>query len=142
MMGMQLGSEDPKEARMGAAELRWPNWIGVVAGDLEAQRRFYRDVLGLRELDTGDGWVQFDMGWPNLLEVIQRTHDPQYDRVRHQVGFAVDDIHAARAALIERGVAALTEIEGDPESGGSWCYFTDPEGNVFELSQRTGTGWP
>ena len=42
---------------MGAAELKWPNWIGVVAEDLEAQRRFYRDVLGLRELDAGDGLV-------------------------------------------------------------------------------------
>jgi len=30
---------------MDAFELKWPNWIRVVAEDLEAQRRFYRDVL-------------------------------------------------------------------------------------------------
>ena len=93
-------------------------------------------------MDAGDDWVQFDMGWPNMLEVIQRSGDPQYDRVRHQVGFAVDDIHAARAALIERGAKPLTEIDGAADSGGVWCYFTDPEGNVFELSQRTGRPWP
>jgi catechol 2,3-dioxygenase-like lactoylglutathione lyase family enzyme len=126
---------------MDAFELKWPNWIGVVAGDLEAQRRFYRDVLGLRELDAGDGWVQFDMGWPNMLEVIQRTDDPQYDQVRFQTGFAVDDIHAARQVMIERGATPLTEIEGDAASGGFWCYFADPEGNVFEISQRTGDPW-
>jgi hypothetical protein len=46
-------------------DLRWPNWIGVVGHDLEAQRRLYRDVLGLTELAAGEDWVQFDMGWPN-----------------------------------------------------------------------------
>jgi predicted enzyme related to lactoylglutathione lyase len=127
---------------MGTVELKWPNWIGVVAEDLEAQRRFYRDVLGLKELDAADGWVQFDMGWPNMLEVIQRTDDPQYDRPRFQAGFAVEDIRAAREAMIARGATPLTEIEGSAESGGYWCYFTDPEDNVFEISQRVGDSWP
>ena len=123
------------------AELRWPNWIGVVAEDMEAQRAYYRDVLGLPELDSGDDWIQFDMGWPNMLEVIQRRDEPQNARTRLQIGFAVDDIHAARQALIERGAKPLTEIDGDADDGGFWCYFTDPEGNVFELSQRSGDSW-
>ncbi|MDP9342420.1 MAG: VOC family protein [Actinomycetota bacterium] len=126
---------------MAALELRWPNWIGVVAEDLEAQRRFYRDILGLRELDAGDGWVQFDMGWPNMLEVLQRSDEPHYDRPRFQTGFAVDDIHAARQEMIARGATPLTDIDGGPDSGGYWCYFADPEGNVFEISQRVGESW-
>jgi catechol 2,3-dioxygenase-like lactoylglutathione lyase family enzyme len=89
-------------------DLQWPNWIGVVAENLEAQRRFYRDVLGLTELESGDGWVQFDMGWPNLFELVQRSDHPQYDRVRYQTGFAVEEIRAARQRLIARGVEALT----------------------------------
>jgi predicted enzyme related to lactoylglutathione lyase len=80
--------------------------------------------------------VQFDMGCPNLVELLHRSDQPQYDRSRFQPGFAVADIHAARARLIEQGAEAITEIEGDPGSGGYWCYFRDPEGNVFELSQR------
>jgi catechol 2,3-dioxygenase-like lactoylglutathione lyase family enzyme len=123
-------------------ELRWPNWMGLVVEDLEAERRFYRDVLGLRELDSGDGWVQFDFGWPNLLEVLQRTDEPQYDMTRWQPGFAVDDIHAARDDLMARGATPITEIDGGEDSGGYWCYFRDPEGHVFELSQRTGSAWP
>lgn len=122
--------------------MRWPNWIGVVVEDLEGQRRFYRDVLGLEELAAGEDWVQFDMGWPNLLEVLQRTGEPQYDRARYQAGFAVEDIHDARDELIARGVEAVTDIEGGPDAGGYWCYFKDPEGNVFEISQRMGSGWP
>lgn len=126
---------------MAGGDLRWPNWIGVVANDLEKQRRFYRDVLGLAELESGEGWVQFDMGWPNLLEVIQRSDEPQYDRPRYQAGFAVEDIRAARERLIARGAEPLTEIEGGADSNGNWCYFRDPEGNVFEVSQRLGQSW-
>jgi predicted enzyme related to lactoylglutathione lyase len=115
---------------------RWPNWLGVVVEDLEGQRAFYGNVLGLAESDAGEDWVQFDMGGPDLFELLRRSDEPQYDRVRFQPGFAVGDIHAARARLIENGAEAITEIEGGPGSGGYWCYFRDPEGNVFELSQR------
>jgi catechol 2,3-dioxygenase-like lactoylglutathione lyase family enzyme len=127
---------------VGPGDLRWPNWIGVVAEDFEAQRRFYRDVLGLAELDRGDGWVQFYMGFPNLFELLRRSDDPQHDRPRFQVGFAVQDIYDARRHLVDRGVEAISKIDGGPDSGGYWCYFRDPEGNVFEISQSIGDGRP
>jgi catechol 2,3-dioxygenase-like lactoylglutathione lyase family enzyme len=115
--------------------LHWPTWIGVVADDLEAQRRFYGDVLGLSEVAAGDDWLQFDLDG-NVFELVRRSELPQYDRRRCQVGFAVGDIRAARADLVERGVEPISEIEGDPDAGAAWCYFRDPEGNVFELTQR------
>jgi catechol-2,3-dioxygenase len=123
------------------SEVKWPNWLGLVVDDLEAQRRFYRDTIGLTELGSGDGWVQFDLGFPNLFELLQRSDQPQYDRRRFQPGFAVDDIRSARARLLERGVEPVTEIEGEADSQGNWCYFRDPEGNIFELSQRLGDVW-
>jgi predicted enzyme related to lactoylglutathione lyase len=116
--------------------LGWPVWIGVVADDLDGQRRFYRDVLGLTELEAGDDWVQFDFGGHRLLELLARSDKRQYNERRVQVGFAVTDIRAAVAELEARGVERITEIEGGPESGQYWCYFRDPEGNVFELAQR------
>jgi uncharacterized protein len=121
------------------ASPRWPNWLGVVVEDLDAQRRFYGDILGLEELASGEDWVQFDMGGPNLFELVRIGDQPQYERARFQPGFAVEDIHAARARLVERGADAITAIEGGPDSGGYWCYFRDPEGNVFEISQRLDT---
>jgi len=51
-------------------KMGWPCWVGVVTEDLEVQRRFYRDMLGLVELAAGPGWIQFDFGeqlagyWP------------------------------------------------------------------------------
>jgi catechol 2,3-dioxygenase-like lactoylglutathione lyase family enzyme len=116
--------------------LQWPCWIGVVTENLAEQRRFYREVLGFAELKVGVNWVQFDLGHGNLLELLQRSDDPQYDRVRYQVGYAVDDIESIRSDLIARGVQPISEMEGSREDGGRWCYFRDPEGNVFEIKER------
>jgi catechol 2,3-dioxygenase-like lactoylglutathione lyase family enzyme len=121
---------------MGELNLGWPVWIGVVTENLEMQRRFYRDLMGLKELEAGDGWVQFDMGSGRLVELLARSVAPQYNERRCQVGFAVDDIHLAVDELVARGVERLTEIEGGPGSGQYWCYFRDPEGNVFEIAQQ------
>jgi predicted enzyme related to lactoylglutathione lyase len=108
----------------------------VVARDLERQRAFYRDVLGLPESEAGRGWVQFDLGEGRMLEVLQQSDEPQYAEQRVQVGFEVDDIEAARASLIESGVEPISGIEGGERSGSRWAYFRDAEGNVFEITER------
>jgi predicted enzyme related to lactoylglutathione lyase len=120
-------------------QLGWPIWVGVVSEDIERQRRFYRDVLGLKELGAAESWASFDMGWPNFFELKSRSDDPQYDRPRYQVAFGVDDIEVARRELIARGVDSVSEIVGTSDIGGYWCYFKDPEGNVFAISERLGT---
>ena len=114
--------------------LGWPVWIGIVCEDLQTQRRFYRDVLGLSELKAGDNWVWFDFDG-KLLELLAKSPLPQYDR---PVSFAfdVDDIRSARENLIARGVEPVTDIEGGPEALQYWTYFRDAEGNLFELVQR------
>lgn len=63
--GQRAGGREVVVMKMG-----WPCWVGVVTEDLEVQRRFYRDMLGLVELAAGPGWIQFDFGeqlagyWP------------------------------------------------------------------------------
>jgi len=116
--------------------LGWPCWIGVVADDLDRQRRFYGDVLGFTEIAAGADWVHFDMGESRLLEIVRRSGQPQYDQARYQVGYAVEDIEAAREQLIELGVQPVSDLEGSSADGGRWCYFRDAEGNVFELKER------
>ena len=118
-------------------ELGWPNWIGVVVDDLAAQRSWYGSVLGLREQEAEAGWAQFDFGDGRVLELIERSTRPEYNARRFQVGFVVDDLGAAARELARRGVEAISGILGGDEDGGAWCYFRDPEGNVFELKQAT-----
>ncbi len=119
----------------GQPMLGWPVWIGIVCEDLEAQRRFYREVLGLLELKAGEDWVWFDFDG-RLLELLAKSPLPQYDRRRVSFAFEVNDIQSARAELIERGVEPVTDVEGGPESLQYWAYFKDAEGNLFELVQR------
>jgi predicted enzyme related to lactoylglutathione lyase len=114
----------------------WPDWLGLVVEDLDAARRFYADVLGREPADTGEDWVQFDMGERRIFELLQRDEGRvQYERTRFQPGFPVADIETARDRLLGLGAEQLTEVEGGPEHGGLWCYFRDPQGQVFELTQ-------
>jgi catechol 2,3-dioxygenase-like lactoylglutathione lyase family enzyme len=122
---------------MGELKLGWPVWIGVVSEDLEAQRGFYREGLGLQEMEGGEGWVEFDMGSKRVFELIARAPDvPQHAAPGTVVGFEVEDIRAAAAELAARGVEQVSGIEGGPDSGQYWCYFRDGEGNLFEIAQK------
>jgi catechol-2,3-dioxygenase len=116
-------------------KLGWPTWLGVVADDLEGMASFYRDTMGFQQTGRGDGWVQFDVDG-HLFEVIARSPTlRQYDRRRYQVGYTVDDIVVVRNALVAAGVEPISEIDGDDDTDNLWCYFRDPEGNVFEITQ-------
>ena len=110
-----------------AVTLGWPCWVGVVAEDLDTQRRFYRDVLGLAELAAGAGWVQFDFGDAGVLELVQRSGEPPYGQARYQVGYAVADIESARHQLVVSGVPQVTEIgkQWDDEDGLEIVYEVD-----------------
>ena len=137
--GKDVGKEDPVSppaAPNPDPTLGWPVWIGIVCDDLEAQRLFYRDVMGLKELQSGPSYVWFDLDG-KLFELLAKSALPQYDQRRVVFAFEVDDIHAARAQLLKKGVEPVTEIDGGPGVGQYWAYFKDAEGNLFEIVQRT-----
>lgn len=115
--------------------LKWPVWIGVVCENLEGQRAFYRDMLGLNEVRSGEGFVWFDFDG-KLLELLAKSALPQYDRRRVSFAFEVDDIRSTRDELLSRGVEAVTDIEGGPDARQYWAYFKDAEQNLFEVVQR------
>jgi predicted enzyme related to lactoylglutathione lyase len=118
--------------------LGWPSWIGVVVNDLEAGRRFWGDLLGAPEAGSGQDYVEFELSEGRTFEVLQRSEAPEYDRPRFQVGFTVEDIESAREELVRRGVEPVTDIvRGDVSA---WAHFRDPEGNVFEITERFSRG--
>jgi catechol 2,3-dioxygenase-like lactoylglutathione lyase family enzyme len=117
-----------------APTLGWPFWIGVVVDDLEAQRRLWAGLLGVPEDHAGEDFVSFRMPDGRWFELVQRSDEPEYDAVRFQVGFEVEDIEIAVADLEGRG---LERIAGPYlEHPEPWAYFRDPEGHVFEIKQR------
>ena len=127
------GVSDAASAPAPTLHLGWPIWIGIVCDDFEGQRRFYRDVLGLKETGHGAGWAWFNLDG-KLLELFAKSSRPEYARRGVTVGFVVDEIRAARATLIERHVTPVGAIEHG--GGQSWAYFKDGEGNLFEIVQH------
>jgi predicted enzyme related to lactoylglutathione lyase len=52
------------------------------------------------------------------------------------IAFAVDDVRAAREAGLASGGQAVGEVVTTSIATGAqvtWCYVTDPEGNIIEL---------
>ncbi|MFQ5859722.1 MAG: VOC family protein [Anaerolineae bacterium] len=52
------------------------------------------------------------------------------------IAFSVDDVAAARDEVLAAGGRAVGEVVTLEAAGGArvtWCYVTDPEGNIVEL---------
>ena len=108
--------------------------------DMNAQVRFYRDVLGLGlTYPTGiddfssQYWVTFDTGPCTLA--LHGGGERRIGEDSPKIVFLSDDLPASRALLLSRGVAI-----GEPRSRapGHWvCDAKDPEGNPFSLEARS-----
>ncbi len=52
------------------------------------------------------------------------------------IAFSVDDVVAAQVAILQAGGSAVGEVVTLQTATGAkvtWCYVTDPEGNIIEL---------
>jgi glyoxylase I family protein len=111
----------------------------TVVTDLNRARRFYRDVLGLKEapipstFDFPVAWFQFG---DQQIHLLPRQHaDPPSPR---HFALWVDDAKAWRKRLRELGVEIQ---EATPIKGADRFFLHDPDGNLIELIEWRGT-WP
>lgn len=107
-------------------------YVNVFVSDLGASIAFFKDVLGLK-LRMGDeafGYASFDGG--PISFGLAKTDDAELVGRHTGVGFMVDDIDVAYAALKDKGV----DFEMPPTQqpwGGVLALFKDPDGNVYYL---------
>src|SRR6516225_7377385 len=107
--------------------------VSVIVTDVERSRRFYRDVLGLKEIakpKTFDFVVLwFDLGNQQLHLLLK----PQPDTVspRH-FALRVTDAQAARAYFREHGIAPQ---ETTPIPHCDRFFIADPDLNRVEVIQ-------
>ena len=105
----------------------------VIITDVERSRRFYRDFLGLKEINgprTFDFVVLwFDLG-NNMLHLLLKEHadtiSPRHFALR------VTDANAARRHCKEHGVPLS---ETTPIPGADRFFISDPDGNRIEIIQ-------
>jgi methylmalonyl-CoA/ethylmalonyl-CoA epimerase len=109
--------------------------IALTVRDVAAATAFYRDVLGLKFLFSAPpGLTFFAAGSVRLmLSAPGEGQSPQGNSVLY---FKVEDIHAAQAALKDRGA----KFEGEPHCVARlaghdlWMAFLrDPEANLIGL---------
>jgi catechol 2,3-dioxygenase-like lactoylglutathione lyase family enzyme len=65
--------------------------------DAEVNRAFFRDVLGLKSVDAGHGWLIF------ALPPAEAAFHPAEEGA-HDLYFMCDDLKAEMASLAKRGV--------------------------------------
>jgi len=70
----------------------------VYSRDAEADRAFFRDVLGFRWVDAGHGWLIF------ALPPSEAAFHPAEANGTHELYFMCDDLEAEMSALRAKGV--------------------------------------
>ena len=108
------------------------------AKDLDAERAFYENVLGLEVTTNAMGFI--DLHLPNGVSVLvyeKPDHTPAGFTV---LNFLVDDVDAAVADLVGRGVTMerYSDLPQDSTgvmrgNGPDIAWLADPAGNVIAL---------
>ncbi len=108
--------------------------VAILSGGEESARRFYGDILGLREVEKPEnlrarGGVWFDTGSLQLHLGV----DPEFSpATKAHVAYEVADLAAVR----ERCRAAGHPVrEDEPLPGYDRFYVADPFGNRVEVLQ-------
>ena len=73
--------------------------VVVYSKDAEADRAFFRDILGFKSLDAGHGWLIF------ALPPAEAAVHPDQEDDRHELYLMCDDLQAEMSALKTKGVA-------------------------------------
>ncbi len=97
----------------------------IYTSDSEADREFFRDVLGFPATDAGDGWLIFRM--PPAELAFHPTQSPP----THEVYLMCDDIEATVAELKAKGVEFTIPV--DDQGWGLLTSFKIPSGSAIGL---------
>jgi catechol 2,3-dioxygenase-like lactoylglutathione lyase family enzyme len=117
----------------------------LVVTDMERSRTWYTDVLGAelyREYGGTSAVLTFAGTWILLVTGGEPTADKPTvtfaapadpDTISHAMTVRVQDCRAAYETLLGRGATFLTP----PHDWGREirCFFRDPDGHLFEISQ-------
>jgi catechol 2,3-dioxygenase-like lactoylglutathione lyase family enzyme len=98
----------------------------VYSKDAEADRAFFRDILGFGSVDAGHGWLIF------ALPPAEVAFHPDEENDRHELYFMCDDLKAEMSALKKKGVAC-SDVHN--ERWGSITKIRLPGGGQIGLYQ-------
>jgi len=100
--------------------------VVIYTKDAEADRAFFRDVLGFRSVDAGHGWLIF------ALPAAEAAFHPSDENNMHEMYFMCDNLGALMASLVKKGVRFGEIAE---EQWGTRTRMTLPGGGEVGLYQ-------
>ena len=116
-------------------------YVVLYVNDAEACRRFWIETIGMVEKQRAevDGFTLAQVGFADQsfafelvpLELMKDNPD-DLDLATPSIAFRVDDLEAAHATLVGRGVQATDVGE---HSGTPSFAFSDPEGHWFAVTR-------
>ena len=116
--------------------------IGIPVSDVDVAKAFYSDVVGFH--------VDHDIAPRRGMRIVQLTPtgSPCSVMIGHGMPqgepgsmkgpqLVVEDIDAARAELVERGldVTDVQQIGPEGAPGSRFAFFTDPDGNGWSIQE-------
>ncbi|MBB5870038.1 putative enzyme related to lactoylglutathione lyase [Allocatelliglobosispora scoriae] len=114
--------------------------VPIPVADVDRAKAFYADQVGFT--------VDHDHNINDELRIVQLTPpgsgcsillskgviDTKPGSIQN-VHIVVNDIETARASLIERGVDVSEVKKMSPEDGGTFVFFSDPDGNSWAVQE-------
>ena len=100
--------------------------VVLYSQNAEADRAFFRDVLGLSHVDVGGGWLIF------ALPPSEAAFHPHENSGAHELYLMCDDLDAARRKLADAGVESREPVD---EGWGFLSSFTLPGGSSVGFYQ-------
>ncbi len=118
--------------------------LAIIVKDLEASAQFYEKNLEMKRVkNVPNAAVYLSDGVMNLAllnyDLVNRPGSKTADGVvgLHHFGFKVDDLDGTGEKIKESGGVYCYEF-GEPDSLNYERKFRDPEGNMFDISDK---GW-
>ena len=99
----------------------------IYSRDAEADRKFFKDVLGLDSVDSGGGWLIF------ALPPAEVAIHPTEEKDQHELYLLCEDIEATAAELEQKGVPLKRPF--DEARWGRVTELTLPGGGRIGLYQ-------
>ena len=98
----------------------------VYSKDAEADRAFFKDVLGFQSVDAGHGWLIF------ALPPAEAAFHPAETNGRHELYLMCTDVNAEIAALTKKGIHC-SDVQAQP--WGALTMIALPGGGTIGLYQ-------
>jgi catechol 2,3-dioxygenase-like lactoylglutathione lyase family enzyme len=105
------------------------SWVGIGTEDFDATLNFFTNILGLETALVERPVAMLRAGSQTVEIFGEGSTRGKALNSPPAIAFEVDDVAAARAELVAKGVEVVGEIGS--WTGHEWLYFRGPEGYLF-----------